>query len=311
MNQDAVLAWVESPLQLIGAAEWAATHRRTVPVAGRLTPQMSETADLLLARGARFGEMEPYLGVPWKLLSQHPHWLVGDGFSGQFRLAAAVLRPRTLTFLDDGAIALPFADTLLQRRPYARPHVTERGLTSLAAPFAAESIARRARTGAAHLFTAFDLGEDRLAALADRGFGIAQHTFAWTRATAPASADLGTRVILGSARPIDGRMPRETYLAWLTALAASAPADTGPTTYLPHRRETAEQLEAVRRIPELTVTATSVPVELILAGATRPVHLHTLPSTTSTTLRLVLAGSGSTINGEPVPAASRQAGFQT
>lgn len=310
MNQDAVLAWVESPLQLIGAAEWAAAHRVTVPVAGRLTPQMSETADLLLERGARFGEMEPYLGIPWTLLVQHPHWLVGDGFSGQFRLAAAVLRPRTLTFLDDGAIALPFADTLLQRRPYARPHVTERGLNSLVAPFAAETIARRARRRAAHLFTAFDLGHDRMSALADRGFDVERHRFAWTRATAPAPDDLGTRVILGSARPIDGRMPREDYLAWLTALAAAVPAGTGSTTYLPHRRETAEQLDAVRRIPGIAITATSVPVELILAGATRPVHLHTLPSTTSTTLRLVLAGSGSTINGQPVPAASSHAGVQ-
>ena len=45
----------ESPLQLIGAAEWAADHDRRVPVAGRLTPQMSETADELLSRGALFG----------------------------------------------------------------------------------------------------------------------------------------------------------------------------------------------------------------------------------------------------------------
>ncbi|AZC13792.1 MULTISPECIES: hypothetical protein [unclassified Microbacterium] len=310
MNRDAVLAWVESPLQLIGAAEWAAAHRTTIPVAGRLTPQMSETADLLLARGARFGEMDPYLGIPWKLLAQHPHWLVGDGFSGQFRLAAAILRPRTLTFLDDGAIALPFADTLLQRRPYARPHVTEKGLTSLVAPFAAEAIARRARSRAAHLFTAFDLGPDRTAALADRGFAIERHRFAWTRATASAPVDLGARVILGSARPVDGRMTRDAYLRWLAELAAAAPTGAEPATYLPHRRETAEQLDAVRRVPGVAVAEASVPVELILAGATRPLQLHTLPSTTSTTLRLVLAGSGSTINGEPVPTDQTRAGAE-
>ncbi|WP_322409277.1 hypothetical protein [Microbacterium invictum] len=310
MNRDAVLAWVESPLQLLGAAEWAAAYGTTVPVAGRLTPQMSETADLLLSRGARFGEMEPYLGIPWKLLAQHPHWLVGDGFSGQFRLAASILRPRTLTFLDDGAIALPFADTLLQRRPYARPHVAERGLTSRVAPFAAETIARRARARAAHLFTAFDLGRDRITAMGDRGFAVERHGFAWTRATGSASADLGTRVILGSARPIDGRMSRDAYLAWLTEVAAAAPAGAEPATYLPHRRENAEQLDAVRRIPGVAVTAASVPVELILAGATRPLELHTLPSTTSTTLRLVLAGSGSTINGEPVPTADTRAGAE-
>lgn len=308
MDRDAVLAWVESPLQLLGAAEWAAAHRTTVPVAGRLTPQMSETADLLLARGARFGEMAPYLGIPWTLLAQHPHWLVGDGFSGQFRLAVAILRPRTLTFLDDGAIAVPFADTLLQRRPYARPHVTEKGLSRTLAPFAVEAIARRARSGSAHLFTAFDLGEDRMLALSARGFAVEQHRFAWTRTTAPAPADLGTRVILGSARPIDGRMTRDAYLAWVADVAGHPGG--ARTTYLPHRRETAEQLDAVRRLPGITVAAASVPVELVLAGSTRPLALHTLPSTTSTTLRLVLAGSGSTINGEPVLTAHTRTGAE-
>ena len=97
MSRDTVLAWVESPLQLVGAAEWASAHERRVPVAGRLTAQMGETADELIARGARFGECAPYLGIPFALLSRHDHWLVGDGFSGQFRMAVSVLRPKTLT----------------------------------------------------------------------------------------------------------------------------------------------------------------------------------------------------------------------
>lgn len=185
MAREDVLAWVESPLQLIGAAEWAAAHRTTVPVAGRLTPQMSATADELVARGARFGALEPYLGIPWSLLSRHGHWLVGDGFSGQFRLAAALLRPARVTFLDDGAQAIAYADALLGRLPYARPHVEERGLTTLVAPFAAEFVQRRAGARRAGMFTAFDLGADRLDALEDRGFGIRRHDFSWTRAAAP------------------------------------------------------------------------------------------------------------------------------
>lgn len=305
MSRDAVLAWVESPLQLLGAAEWAAAHRTTVPVAGRLTPQMSETADELVARGARFGAMEPYLGIPWKLLAQHEHWLVGDGFSGQFRVAVSILRPRRLTFLDDGAITIPFADSLLHRRPYARPHITERGLTALVAPFAAEAVARRARARAAHLFTAFDLGADRTQALAERGFDVGRHVFAWTRASAVARDDLGPRVILGSARPVDGRMSSDAYLAWVTERAAA-----GPSSYVAHRREPREQLQAVLRIPGIDLIRSAVPVELLLAGATRALDLHTLPSTTTTTLRLVLAGTGSTINGSPVPGRRAEAGAE-
>ena len=144
------VAWVESPLQLVGAAEWADAAGTRVAIAGRLTPQMSETADELLARAARFGVTEPYLGIPWKLLSQHRHWLIGDGFSGQFRLAAAVLRPKRITFLDDGANAIPFADTLLGRRDYSRPgnqrarsHDHDRPVRVRSHPFAGASPAGR------------------------------------------------------------------------------------------------------------------------------------------------------------------------
>lgn len=295
MGRDDVLAWVESPLQLLGAAEWAAAHRTTVPVAGRLTPQISETADELLARGARFGALEPYLGVPWNLLARHGHWLVGDGFSGQFRLAVSVLRPHRITFLDDGALALSFADTLLGRRPYARPHVHERGLTTLAAPFAAEVVHRRAGARRAEVFTAFDLGADRLEALGDHGFGIRRHDFSWTRATAPVAADLGRRIVLGSARPVDGRMSLTDYLAWVTDAAA------GGAIYLPHRRETPEQLAAVAAIRGVEIRETRLPVELVLAGAAEPLDIRTLPSSTTSTLPLVLAGTGSTIRPSASP----------
>ncbi|MDW4572316.1 hypothetical protein R8Z57_05925 [Microbacterium sp. M3] len=290
MGREDVLAWVESPLQLIGAAEWAAAHGTAVPVAGRLTAQISETADELLARGARFGELEPYLGIPWSLLARHGHWLVGDGFSGQFRLAAAVLRPRRLTFLDDGGLAVAYADTLLGRRPYARPSVQERGLTTAAAPFAAELVHRRAAARRADLFTAFDLGAERQDALSDRGFGIRHHDFSWTRATAPAAPELGRRVVLGSALPVDGRMLLVDYVRWVRDAAADA------AVYLPHRRETAEQLDAVATVPGLRVHRTGLPVELVLAGARGPLDVHTLPSSTTTTLPLVLAGTGVTVH---------------
>ncbi|MFE5410272.1 hypothetical protein [Microbacterium sp. NPDC056569] len=301
MSRDDVLAWVESPLQLVGAAEWAAAHRSTVPVAGRLTPQISATADVLLARGARFGALEPYLGIPWNLLARHGHWLVGDGFSGQFRMAAAVLRPHRITFLDDGAHAIAYADTLLGRRPYARPNIDERGLTTVVAPFAAELVHRRATARRAGMFTAFDLGADRVDALADHGFGIRRHDFSWTRATAPAAPELGRRVVLGSALPVDGRMLLIDYVRWVRDAAA------GGAVYLPHRRETGEQLHAVATVPGLHIHRTGLPVELVLAGAQAALEVHTLPSSTTTTLPLVLAGTGATMHTGRVRRSARTA----
>ncbi|MFE7844683.1 hypothetical protein ACFUTX_05725 [Microbacterium sp. NPDC057407] len=295
MARNDVLAWVESPLQLVGAAEWAHAHGVTVPVAGRLTPQMGETADALLARGARFRDLEPYLGVPFSLLARHGHWLVGDGFSGQFRLAATLLRPHRVTFLDDGANTLPYADALLGRRPYARPAVAERGWTTRLAPLAHELVLRRAAARRASFFTAFDLGPDRADALGDRGFEIRRHRFEWTRATAPLNPDVQGRVVLGSALPVDGRLPLADFLSWVTDAAAP-----GPALYLPHRRETREQLDAVAAIPGIRVLRTELPVELVLAGAHGPLDIRTLPSSTTTTLPLVLEGTGSSLRvGQP------------
>ena len=297
------VAWVESPLQLLGAAEWAAAHERKVPIAGRLTAQMSETADELLARGASFGATEPYLGIPWKLLSTHHHWLVGDGFSGQFRLAATVLRPRRITFLDDGANAAAFAGALLGIDPYARPGVAERGLTTRVAPFARDQILGRALAGQVSFFTAFDFGAERSSGLADLGVGIERHRFEWTRRTArPFDAPSG-RVMLGSARSVDGRMPLREYLAWV-----EVEASRGPLTYLPHRREPVVLLDAVRKIPGVTVRQLKLPVELVLAGATQPIEIITLPSSTTTTLPLVLQGTGATVrprSGHDAPGVAR------
>lgn len=294
MGRDDVLAWVESPLQLLGAAEWAAAHRTTVQVACRLTEQMPETADELVARGARLADLEPYLGIPWRLLAQHGHWLVGDGFSGQFRLAAALLRPARITFLDDGAHVLPFADTLLGRRPYARPHVEERGLTRAIAPAALELVLRRALQGRVSFFTAFDLA-DRAGTLREWRVGVRRHGFEWTRSTSRPRPELGSRVVLGSARPVDGRMAMLDYLRWVREVAAEA-----PVVYLPHRRETAEQLRAVAEVGAVDVRQTDLPVELVLAGGRGVRDIFTLPSSTQTTLPLVLAGTGSRLHHRPL-----------
>lgn len=286
-----VLAWAESPLQLVGAAEWAAAHGRRVPLAGRLTAQMSSTADELVERGAMFGPSEPYLGIPWNLLATHRHWLVGDGFSGQFRLAASILRPRRITFLDDGANAIAFADALTGRGPYSRPGVVERGMTRRLVPFAIEQVLGRALAGDVEIFTAFDFGERRSADLADIGVRVERHRFEWTRRTArPFTPVTDGRVLLGSARPVDGRMPLAEYLDWVRREASLA-----PVTYLPHRRESAAQTAAVSAVPGVHVWTQSLPAELILAGATEPLEILTLPSSTTTTLPLVLQGTGSVI----------------
>ena len=126
------IAWVESPLQLIAAAEWAALRDEPVVVAVRIgSAQMAATADELVARGANFAEYIPFVGIPWGLLSRFRDWVIGDGFSGQFRTAASVLRPRSITLLDDGALTIALADVLLERTAFARPGNRESALATV------------------------------------------------------------------------------------------------------------------------------------------------------------------------------------
>lgn len=298
---DIPLAWVESPLQMIGAAEWAAAHGARVDLAGRLVAQVEETAAELTARGALFGAQAGYYGIPWRMLRSHDHWLVGDGFSGQFRLAAALLRPRRITFLDDGLNAVAFADALTGERAFARPGVAECGLAARIAPFALDAVRLRAAAGAVDLFTAFPLGDRRASRLRDLGATTTRHAFEWLRGTRGSLAGPreDERVILGSARVADGLVARSDYVAWVRREARGKPA-----CYLPHRREPEEVLGDVARLAGVRVVRTGLPVELTLAGTPRPLDIATLRSSAAVTLRLVLDGTGSEVREASLEGAS-------
>jgi hypothetical protein len=290
------LAWVESPLQLVAAAEWAARQREPVVVAVRIgSPQMAATAEELVARGAAFAECVPFYGIPWGLLSRSTTWAVGDGFSGQFRTAASILRPRNLTLLDDGALTISLADALLERTGFTRPGQHESALSTLLGGRARSRMLSLGLRDRIEISTAFDLGDDRLTALADRGIRVTPHRLEWVRRTARPIAIPGNRVMLGSARVVDGILPPSEFLTWVAAEAA-----TGELAYLPHRRETPELVGAVEAIPGVSVFDTGLPVELVLAGATEPLEVLSLPSSATTTLAHVLAGSGSTIRSHTV-----------
>lgn len=305
MVRDSVLAWVESPLQLLGAAEWAAAHERRVDLAARVTPQVPETAEELIRRGAAFAEKQPYFGIPWRMLAGHAHWLVGDGFSGQFRLAAAVLRPRRVTFLDDGLNTIALADAIAGRCDYRRPRIAERGLTTRLAPLVLDHVRRRSLAGDVSLFSVFPLGASREAAIADYGVRVETHRFDWLRGTTPsdrvASALRESRIVLGSARSTDGLMSREAHLRWV-----AREAEHGAIAYLPHRREPAELLDAIARIPGVRVVALNLPIELALAGLGRTLDVRSLLSSTLSTLPVVLEGTGSTITEAPLAPEDRR-----
>src|SRR3954468_7704578 len=242
------LAWVESPLQLLGAAEYAATLGRPIAVAYRLTgPQMPATMGELLDRGALFSSVAPYYGIPWSLLHDQPDWVIGDGFSGQFRLASALLRPRSITLLDDGDMSIHLASALLGRTGFARRGLHESGLATLLGGLVRDRMLRLAGSGRLTMFGAFP-DAPTVAAVPARDVELVRNTFAWLRAHARPARLPHDRVVLGSARVADGLIGERRYHEWLASVAAS-----GPVSYLPHRRERRDQLASVSLLDGVTV----------------------------------------------------------
>lgn len=297
------LAWVESPLQLLCAAEYAARLGRPIAVALRLTgEQMPVTAQELLDRGALFSSVAPYYGIPWELLRSQRDWVIGDAFSGQFRMAAAAVRPRSITLVDDGDMTLHLASALLGRTGFARRDQRERGLTSLLGGLARERILRLAGSDRVTMFSAF-AHEPVVAGLTTRDVQVETNDFAWLRAHARTLELPHARVVLGSAGVADGLLSEDAYFGWLRAVAGEAPVG-----YLPHRRERPRELERVARVAGVTIVDSGLPAELSLAGTTRPLEVLSLRSSASTTLRRILEGTGSTIrvHATRAPASPRQ-----
>ncbi len=295
------VAWVESPLQFLAAAEYAAAHDRRISVAFRLTgPQMTSTAEALLERGAPFTECVPYFGVPWSVLARTRDWIVGDGFSGQFRAAMSVLGARTVTLVDDGAMTVHLARSLAGTTDYARPGGPESSAKTMLGGLTRDRLMRLAARERLALFTSF-ASDPAVAALGLRGVTVEQNAFAWTRANARPIALPHSRVVLGSAAVTDRLITQERYLSWLVGLARS-----GPFSYLPHRRESPEQLDWVSLLPGVELVRTGLPVELVLAGAPEPLELVTLNSSAAVTLEQVLAGTGSRIRTTSTPRATER-----
>ena len=298
------LAWVESPLQALTAAEWAHRHRLetgcATAIAYRISdPQVVTTIEALHRMSAPFSRFDPYYGIPWTRLASARHWVVGDVLSGQFRAAAATLpAPRRGSVGDDGSMVVHAMRALAGEVEYARPGQTESRAKTVLGVLAAERLRRLAADGRVELFTLFGAAADPARAAR---ITVRADDFGWLRVASAGDEAARVRlpharVVLGSARVVDGLLRAERYLGWVRSLA-----ENGPVTYLPHRRETPALVDAVGSLPGVAVVHPQLPVELVLAGAREPLELHSLPSSAVTTLRMLLDGTGSSIHAGRLP----------
>ncbi len=270
-------AWVESPLQLLGAVEYAAATGsavRIVPRAG--AAQLEATIERLERMGLPPGVevlAERSTPVP-ALVGGERHWLLGDVFSGHSRLALSLASPDRLTVVDDGAISLHLDRVLAGEGAFGRPGVRESMVVRGLAAGAHSRLLALASADALELFSCFPL----------RSSALVPHRFSWLRKAAAPQAPR-TDVVLGSAAVTDSRVTADAYLRFIDALER-------PIAYFPHRREPDDVLARLARLRGVRIERTGLPIELVLAGAERA-RVRSLPSSALSTLPHVLAGTGS------------------
>ena len=117
-------------------------------------------------------------------------------------MAAAVLRPRSITLLDDGDMSIHLASALLGRTGFARRDSHESGLATLLGGLARDRMLRLAGHGRLSMFSAF-ADDETVAALPARDVELTRNTFAWLRAHARPVRLPHARVVLGTARVAD------------------------------------------------------------------------------------------------------------
>ncbi len=267
-HETTLTAWVESPLQLISAVEYAAHVRSPMLVVMRYgAAQLPATAKRLTELGLPAGvELTSGFASRLPLVAEKTHWVVGDAFSGAFHAALVTRAPQRITIVDDGGISRLLPAVLAGTSPLERPGTPrDRVLATLAA----SRIRGLNDNDRVEVFSMYDLDVRR----------ASRNTFGWLRSREVAS-DLTGHVIVGSAAVVDDRMSQRDYLAWLSSLAT-------PAHYLPHRRQSAELLARIAALPGLDVIATGLPIELALLGA-HGLHLSSLPSSACDSLAILL-----------------------
>ncbi|WP_062464898.1 hypothetical protein [Demequina soli] len=279
-------AWVESPLQLLNAVEWAAERREPVVIGLRedvasLAP-LARWLDTALEATGHTEVTLAWAATPWAAgLRDARRRIIGDAFSGQFRILTALASTRDVTVLDDGTATLHLARVLSGDEPFARMGQREHPPARALGEAARIRLRRAARAGRLSLFTAY-ADHPSVTVLTEHGVRVEPNRYAWLRGVrdVPHTA-VGPRVVLGSALVPDGYISEANYLTWV------ADAARGAAHYLPHRRETPALLAKLAD-HGATVVTTDLPAEVVLACAPGLEEVVSLPSSTRATLAAIL-----------------------
>lgn len=297
------VAWVESPLQLLSAAEAHAAgllggRTRVVVRAGN--EPLTQTAGALDGMG-----LPPGLELRSEREVRRPTgpvagttWVVGDAFSGRVQRALALHGAERAVLVDDGLGALHLLDLLSDpaRPPLTRARAEASVTRSALGAVAGYRLRRLADRGRLTAVTSLPVPERLRATVEGCGVPVARHAFAWLRSQPAGPPPQERTVVLGSALVADGLMHAEPYLELVRRWSSDE-----PVAYYPHRREAPAMLRALAADPQIHVRAGALPVELTLRGLSDGHRVLSLPSTALASLRALLAGRGVSMEPHAVP----------
>jgi hypothetical protein len=302
---DTTVAWVESPLQMLCVIE--AHHAGLLGASTTVVPRArlaalrltrAELNRLDLPAGLRLAE--PADGTP----RPGRTWVVGDAFSGRVQLALLTSvftglftrRPRRVVLVDDGLATIRLLELLTAGKPLLRARAGRGLLRSMLGAAAGIRLRGLPFTAANRLtvFTALPVPGDLAAAVRRAGPALVSHDFAWLRSQPATLPPRERTVVLGTSLVRNGLIHRDHYLRWLASF-------NEPVAYYPHRREDPRDLSRVRRISGVTIYDVGVPAEMTLRDLAPEQRVVSLPSTAVTSLRVLLAARGVSVQAVDVP----------
>jgi hypothetical protein len=283
-DPELVLAWVESPFQLLGALE---AHSSSL-LAQRLVVLPRRKLVPLAATAAELHRLGLPAGVtvlsPGRAPRRYSGTLaIGDAFSGEVHRMLLQSSPEKVTLLDDGRSTRRVMDALvLPGVPLIRPHIVPSPARSVLARLALLKLKWLASRGRLQVITALRLPDPVIAEAERAGIRVRHHSFAWLRGLPGDAVPDHDTVVLGTSLVANDLISAEPYLDWVRAIARD-----GPVSYRAHRREDARTLAPLRGLAGLEIQTGEVPVEVSLRGMTAQQRVLTLPTTAVSTLRLI------------------------
>ncbi|RCK71125.1 hypothetical protein DT076_01260 [Desertihabitans brevis] len=283
---------MESPAQLLNAAEWAAATPDSQVDIVVLAPRRNETRRQLRATAALLHTPETRIiwcearqGVrgPLRIAGRvvpsvraAGRLVLGDPFSGLMQSVLPFFGGSSLVVVDDGTATLEAVDRLELGEPLLRWHQVRRGPVQRAR---GQTATRLLTSRPLELFTAMPVDSTRL--------WVRHNRYDWLRSRWPRPQLRPGAALIGTSLVETKVVRPDAYLQAVADLVAGG----GLTRYLAHRREDEQKLATISALG-VSVERPLLPLEIELGRGPVEQRVLSFPSTVLYTLPLVLAGAG-------------------